>query len=53
MGFKNMSPSKLVFRIEINNKHTPALLCITASFTDWVQKYPGIEFSWTILAGIE
>ena len=40
MRFKNISPSKAVFKIKINNKHTSALLCITASFTDWVQNVP-------------
>jgi hypothetical protein len=40
MRFKNLSPSKAVFKNEINNEHTPALLCITASFPYWVQNVP-------------
>jgi len=40
MRFKNKSPSKAAFKNEINNEHTPALLCITALFTDWVQNVP-------------
>ena len=37
MRFKNISPSKALFKNEINNEHTPALLYINPSFTDWVQ----------------
>ena len=37
MRFKNISPSKAVFKNEINNEHTPAILYINPSFTDWVQ----------------
>jgi hypothetical protein len=34
--FKNISPSKAVFKNEINNEHTPALLYIKSSLTEWV-----------------
>ena len=37
MRFKNISTCKLVFKNEINNEHTPALLYINSSSTDWVQ----------------
>jgi hypothetical protein len=37
MRFKNISPSKALFKNEINNEHTPALLYINPSFTHWVQ----------------
>jgi hypothetical protein len=35
--FKNISPSDALLKNEINNEHTPALLYINPSFTDWVQ----------------
>ena len=40
MKFKNISPCKALFKNEINNEHTPALLYILPSFTDWVQNIP-------------
>jgi len=38
--FKNISPSNALFKNEINNEHTPALLYINPSFTDCVQNVP-------------
>jgi hypothetical protein len=32
--FKNISPSDVLLKIEINNEHTPALFYINPSFTD-------------------
>ena len=40
MRFKNISPSKALFKNEVNNKDTPAPLYINPSFTDWVQNVP-------------
>ena len=37
LRFKNISPSNVLFKNEINNEHTPALLYINPLFTDWVQ----------------
>jgi len=53
MRFKNISPIKALFKNEINNEHTPGPLYINPSFTDWDKVYPGVEFSWTILASAE
>lgn len=36
MRFKNISPSNIMFKNEISNGHTPALLYINISFTDWL-----------------
>ena len=36
MRFKNISPSNVLSKNEINNGHTPALLYIKPSFTDWL-----------------
>jgi hypothetical protein len=52
MRFKNISPSDVLFKNEINNKHTPALLYINSSFTDGT-KCTGVEFSSNILADID
>jgi len=38
--FKNISPSKALFKNEINNEHTPALRLLTG-----YKMYPGVEFS--------
>jgi len=38
--FKNISPSKALFKNEINNEHTPALHLLTG-----YKMYPGVEFS--------
>jgi hypothetical protein len=35
--FKNISPSDVLFKNEINNEHTQAPLYINPSFTDWVR----------------
>jgi hypothetical protein len=40
MRFKNISPCKMLFKNEINNEPTPALLYINSSSTDWVQNVP-------------
>ena len=40
MRFKNISPSKALFKNEINNEYTPAPFYINPSFTDWVQNVP-------------
>jgi len=40
MRFKNISPCKTLLKNVINNEHTPALLYINSSFTDWVQNVP-------------
>ena len=51
MKFKNIAASKALFKNEINNEHTPALLYIKSSCADWLTL--GVKFSSTILAGIE
>jgi len=40
MRFKNISPSKALFKNYINNEHTAALLYIKPSFTDKIQNVP-------------
>jgi hypothetical protein len=40
VSFKNISPSNAMSKNENNNEHTPALLYINPSFTDWVQNVP-------------
>jgi hypothetical protein len=40
VSFKNISPSKALFKNEINNEHTPALRLLTGYKT-----HPGVEFS--------
>jgi hypothetical protein len=35
--FKNISASDVLFKSESNNEHTPAILYINPSFTDWGQ----------------
>ena len=40
MRFKNISPSKALFKNEVNNEHTPAPVYFNTSFIDWVQNVP-------------
>jgi hypothetical protein len=51
LTFKNISPSDVLFRNEINNEHTPVLFYINSLFTDGT-KCTGVEFPSTILAAI-
>jgi len=42
MKFKNIAASKALFKNEINNEHTLALLYIKLSFTYWEQNVPQV-----------